>query len=76
MIQLSEDRKLILLESIKTFFQEEHGEDISDFKARIFLDFIVRKAGVYIYNQAIADAHSLVTQKVEDLFTLEKRERN
>lgn len=72
-IELSKERKQILIDSIKNFFIEEHDEDISDFKAEIYLDFILNHAGVYIYEQAIADAHEFMLEKADELFTLEKR---
>jgi len=72
-IKLSKERRADLINSIKTFFLNERDENISDFQASIFLDFILRDAGVYIYNQAIADAHQLMIQKTEELFALEKQ---
>lgn len=72
-IKLSKDTKEVLISSIQKFFAEECNEEISDFKASVFLDFILNEAGVYIYNQAISDAYQLMNQKNEELFSLEKR---
>lgn len=72
-IQLSKDNQEVLLASIQKFFLTERDEEMSDFQASLFLDFILQEAGVYIYNQAIADAHQLMNQKTEELFSLEKR---
>lgn len=72
-IKLNKENKEELIRSIKNFFFKERGEEISDFKASVFLEFIVNEAGVFIYNQAIADAHYLMSEKTEDLFSLEKR---
>ena len=72
-IELSKERKQILIDSIKKFFTEERDEEISDFKAELYLDFILDNAGVYIYEQAIADAHDFMLEKTDELFTLEKR---
>lgn len=72
-IELSKERKQILIDSIKKFFAEERDEEISDFKAEIYLDFILNNVGVYIYEQAIADAHEFMLEKTDELFTLEKR---
>lgn len=72
-IKLSKDTKEVLLSSIQKFFLEEYDEEISDFKASAFLNFILNEAGVYIYNQAIFDAYQLMSQKNEELFSLEKR---
>lgn len=72
-IELSKERKQIIMDDIKKFFAEERDEEISDFKAELYLDFILNHAGVYIYEQAIADAHSFMLEKTDELFTLEKR---
>lgn len=72
-IQLSKERKQIVIEEIKTFFMKEREEDLSDFQAEIYLNFVLQHPGIYIYNQAIADAHTLITEKTEELFTLEKQ---
>ena len=61
------------MKSIQAFFLEELDEEISDFKASRVLDFITKEAGICIYNQALSDAHQLMTQKTEELFSLEKR---
>lgn len=72
-IILSAEKKQELLRSIKEFFLKERDEEISDFKASIFLSFIINKAGAVIYNQAIADAQRFMSEKSEELFSLEKR---
>ena len=73
MIKLDKDKKEDMIKSIKRIFLEQFDEEISDFKASIFLDFILNEAGVYIYNQAISDVYQLLIQKTEDVFSLEKR---
>lgn len=72
-IQLSEESKAALIESIQKFFLVHRDEEMSSFQASFFLNFILNEAGVYIYNQAIADAHQLISQKTDELFSLEKR---
>lgn len=72
-IKLSADTKAVLLASIQNFFYMERDEELSEFQASVFLDFILNEAGVYIYNQALSDAHQLMLQKTEELFSLEKR---
>jgi uncharacterized protein (DUF2164 family) len=72
-IKLSKENREELIRSIKKIFFKETEEEISDFKASVFLDFILNEAGVFIYNQAIADAHHLMSEKTDDLFSLEKR---
>lgn len=72
-ISFSRENERQLLDEIKRFFLTEREEALSDFQARQYLEFIVQRAGVYIYNQAIADAQTFLGQKVDELFVLEKR---
>ena len=72
-IELSKETKEAVIDSIQKFFLVHRDEEMSSFQASLFLDFILQEAGVYIYNQAIADAHQLMSQKTEEIFSLEKR---
>jgi len=73
--ELSEEVKEILITSIQDFFLSERAEEISNFQATIILDFMLSSIGPLIYNQAIADAHALMNDRIEDLYGLEKRPR-
>ena len=72
-IELSKETQEAVIDSIQKFFLVNRDEEMSSFQASLFLDFILQEAGVYIYNQAIADAHQLMSQKTEEIFSLEKR---
>jgi len=74
-IEINKEVKKELIQSIKHFFFRERNEEISDFQASFVLDFILDTIAPYIYNQAIADAHTLMSGKIEDLYGLEKRPR-
>ncbi len=65
----------LMVEEVKQFFAEQRDEELSDFQARVFVEFILTKAGFYIYNQAIQDAHDYMVDRVEDMYGLEKRHR-
>jgi uncharacterized protein (DUF2164 family) len=73
--EFNKEEKQEMLNSIKQFYLTIREEDISDFKASIYLDFILKEIGPYIYNQALDDAHQLMVQKIEELYDLEKRAR-
>lgn len=72
-IELSKDRESDSIKTIQKFFLKERDEEISEFQASVVLDFILRDVGVYIYNQALADAHRLMIEKTEDIYALEKQ---
>lgn len=60
---------------IRKFFSEEREEEISDLEAMTVLEFVLTTLGTHIYNQAIEDAYALMTDRVEDLYGLQKRRR-
>lgn len=74
-VELSKEIEQEMIKNIKRFFLTEREENISDFKASLYLDFIMDDIGPYIYNQALTDAHQLMLQKIEDIYGLEKRAR-
>ena len=44
-------------------------------KAQFYLDFMLEEIGEFVYEQARADCHALMTDKIEDLFLLEYRKK-
>lgn len=72
-IALTPETQKLLLANLQNYYSAEREEELSEFQAGLLLEFILSDIGVYIYNQAIADAQKLMQQKTEELFTLEKR---
>ena len=72
-IALAPETKKLLIANLQNYYSLEREEELSEFQAALLLEFILSDIGVYIYNQAIADAQKLMQQKTEELFTLEKR---
>ena len=66
-IKFEDETQKHLLESIKRFFASEMDEDIGDLKAMLVLEYFVAEIGPSVYNQAIADAQTFITDKVSDL---------
>lgn len=66
-IEISEETKKRLLESIKQYFVENMDEEIGDLKALLFLEFCLKEIGPSIYNRAISDAQSYMRDKMSDL---------
>jgi len=71
-IELGNERKQDAICRLKAFFQQDRDETLSDFQATIILEFILDSIGPYIYNQALADAHALMSDRIEELYGLEK----
>ena len=72
-IALTPETQKLLLANLQNYYSAEREEELIEFQAGLLLEFILSDIGVYIYNQAIADAQKLMQQKTEELFTLEKR---
>ncbi len=66
-IKLPKDKEIRLIESIKHYFDENMDSEIGDLKARLLLEYFIQEMGPVIYNQAIVDAQSFITEKVNDL---------
>lgn len=74
-IELDTETIMLMGEEVKQFFATHRDEQLSDFQARIFVEFIMEKTGLYIYNRAIEDAHRYMIDRVEDMYGLQKRLR-
>lgn len=61
-----------LRESIRAYFLDELGMEISNLQIDLFLDFVNEKVGRYYYNAGIADAIASMRDKTEDLAVLLK----
>lgn len=74
-IPLTKEQQQTAIEAIKHYFLAEREEEITDLAATLFLDFILEAIGPHIYNQALKEAHYFMSEKLEDLFSLEKPSR-
>ncbi|MFC2949768.1 DUF2164 domain-containing protein [Virgibacillus sediminis] len=72
----NKSQKNQMIENIKGYFEEEHGENLGNLAAENFLDFITKEIGPYFYNQGLDDAGEMVDQKLvnmeEDIQSLKK----
>lgn len=66
-VELDEDRRSWLIESLRGIHVEEFDEDLSAFRAERLLDFFLEAAGPEIYNQAVQDARKFMLGKLDDL---------
>ncbi|PPA70603.1 DUF2164 domain-containing protein [Jeotgalibacillus proteolyticus] len=70
--KLSEQTKHELIREIQSYFQEERGEEIGALSSALLLDFFLRRIGPAVYNQGVTDAHSYLSEKLEDIFEIQK----
>lgn len=66
-IKLSDERRVILIAAIQTYFRDELDDEVGELKAGLVLDFFVKHLGPPLYNQAIRDAHGFIQAKLADL---------
>ena len=66
-IEIADETKKHLIESIKQYFIENHDEEIGDLKALLFMEFCLKEIGPTIYNQAISDAQAYMRDKIADI---------
>ena len=66
-IKLSEERREHLASTVQLFFVEEFDHELSDFQAQRLIDFLIRRLGAPVYNQAIQDARAFFEAKLDDL---------
>jgi len=66
-MELSKERRLEAIASLKKYFEEEIREPMGDLRAGLLLDFFLEEIGPAIYNRAIADAQARMTARVADL---------
>ena len=69
-IELSNEHKLQVIDSIQVYFKRERDEDLGILAAELVLDFMMEKIGPVFYNQGITDANTFMNEKVDDLFGL------
>ena len=65
-LELDKQQRATALSSLKRYF-EENLDPIGDLPAGLLLNFVLEEIGPVIYNQAIADAQTRLTQRVADL---------
>ena len=66
-INLSEERRNALIRALTALYHSEFDEELSRYRAEQILDFFSKTLGPVVYNQAIQDARSFISEKLDDL---------
>ena len=61
-----------MIAAIKEYFLNEREENLGDLAAALILDFFIEKLAPEIYNQGVQDSYIYMTEKVQDLFEIQK----
>jgi len=65
-VELSKQQRATAVSSLQRYF-EENLDPIGDLPAGLLLNFFLEEIGPVIYNQAISDAQTRLSQRVADL---------
>ena len=69
-LELDKQQRATAISSLQRYFEENLNSidaPIGDLPASLLLNFFLEEIGPVIYNQAIADAQTRLTQRVSDL---------
>lgn len=53
--------------SLKRYFAAELEVELSDLRAKLLLDFVLKEIGPLAYNRGVQDAERFLRQRLEDL---------
>lgn len=69
---LKKEKKDEMIGLIQTYFKEEQEEELGNLQAMLFLDFIIEKLAPEFYNLGVEDSHNYLTDKIDDIFEIQK----
>lgn len=69
---LTNEEKAEMSQMIQDYMQQEHNANYGNLEAMLLLDFFTEKLAPLFYNKGVADSHQYMTNKLDDLFEIEK----
>jgi uncharacterized protein (DUF2164 family) len=63
-LKMPKDQKIQMINLIQQYFREERDEEIGDLAAEFLMDFMIQQISPWIYNQAIHDVQTIISQKI------------
>lgn len=74
-IKLPKEERELLVDNIRAYFEMERGESLGHLAADNLLDYFLKELGPVLYNEALKDCRTLVTQRMqgieEDIYALQ-----
>lgn len=71
-VHLSKEKREEMLSAIKNYFEKEREEELGDLASILLLDFIIEVLGAEFYNQGVMDSAKYMSERCEDLLSLQK----
>lgn len=76
-MKLPKEQRDQIIRSIQQYFEEEHDKQLGDLAADGVLQFFMEQLAPHVYNQALADCRTMLTQRMasleEDIYAMEKK---
>lgn len=63
-IKIPKEQKIQIISLLQQYFRKERDEEIGDLPAEFLMDFMMKQISPFIYNQAINDVQSVISQKI------------
>lgn len=70
-IKIDKKKEEYMINEIKRYFSEERDEELGDLASTLFLNFITEELAPEFYNQGVYDAHKYMSDRCEDLLSIE-----
>jgi len=66
-IEFTAAEKALLVEKLKTYFENELDQEIGQFDAEFLLEFMSKEIGVYHYNKGLKDAQDAFVSRMDGI---------
>jgi uncharacterized protein (DUF2164 family) len=66
-IELNPQERDEAMQSLKRYFAVEMDQDLSDLRARLLLDYVLKELGPFAYNRGVQQAEAFFRRGLEDL---------
>lgn len=70
--ELSKEQKDKMIGLIQAYFEKEQDEKIGNLQAMLLLDFVIEKLAPTFYNLGVEDSYHYMTEKIDDIFEIQK----
>ncbi len=75
-IKFTRDETNRIVSKVKEYFITELDQEIGAFEAEFLIDFFAKEIGPHFYNRGLSDAHTLFSEKAEELgYLLQEQEK-
>lgn len=75
-IKFTRDETDRIVSKVKKYFNTELDQEIGAFEAEFLIDFFAKEIGPHFYNRGLSDAHTLFSEKAEELgYLLQEQEK-